>query len=511
MPLTSTVSVDQSVPSIGSVPLWINGRATASLSSRVGEVTNAASAEVVRTVPFASAADVDAAVQAAVVAFPAWREMPALRRARILGRFRELMQIHQREIAKIISEEHGKVLDDAMGSVQRGIEVAEFVTGIPHLLKGTHSESVGRGIDAHSRLQPLGVCVGITPFNFPAMVPMWMFPVALACGNTFVLKPSEKVPSASVRMAELLRDAGLPDGVFNVVHGDREAVDALLIHPAVQAISFVGSTPVARHVYETAAAAGKRVQALGGAKNHAVVLPDADLDFTADALIGAAYGSAGERCMAISVAVAVGDVADTLVEKLAERASRLKIGPGLQEGMDMGPLVTRAHRDRVKGYVDAGVAEGARLVVDGRQLSGPEYDLGFFLGPSLFDHVSTDMSIYRDEIFGPVLVVVRVPSFDEAIALVNRNPYGNGTALFTGSGGAARRFEEEIEVGMVGINVAIPVPMAFYSFGGWKQSLFGDLHVHGMEGIYFYTRRKAVTTRWTSLYAGPGFHMPTLG
>jgi malonate-semialdehyde dehydrogenase (acetylating)/methylmalonate-semialdehyde dehydrogenase len=445
------------------------------------------------------------------VAFPAWRETPALRRARILGRFRELMQIHQREIAKIISEEHGKVLDDAMGSVQRGIEVAEFVTGIPHLLKGTHSESVGRGIDAHSRLQPLGVCVGITPFNFPAMVPMWMFPVALACGNTFVLKPSEKVPSASVRMAELLRDAGLPDGVFNVVHGDREAVDALLIHPAVQAISFVGSTPVARHVYETAAAAGKRVQALGGAKNHAVVLPDADLDFTADALIGAAYGSAGERCMAISVAVAVGDVADTLVEKLAERASRLKIGPGLQEGMDMGPLVTRAHRDRVKGYVDAGVAEGARLVVDGRQLSGPEYDLGFFLGPSLFDHVSTDMSIYRDEIFGPVLVVVRVPSFDEAIALVNRNPYGNGTALFTGSGGAARRFEEEIEVGMVGINVAIPVPMAFYSFGGWKQSLFGDLHVHGMEGIYFYTRRKAVTTRWTSLYAGPGFHMPTLG
>jgi malonate-semialdehyde dehydrogenase (acetylating)/methylmalonate-semialdehyde dehydrogenase len=511
MPLTSPVPVDQPVPSVASVPLWINGRATAALSSRAGDVTNAATGEVIRSVPFAGAADVDAAVQSAVAAFPAWRHTPALRRARILGRFRDLMQQHQREIATVISEEHGKVLDDAIGSVQRGIEVAEFVTGIPHLLKGSHSESIGRGIDASSRLQPLGVCAGVTPFNFPAMVPMWMFPVALACGNTFVLKPSEKNPSASIRMAELLRDAGLPDGVFNVVHGDQEAVNALLTHADVQAVSFVGSTPVARHVYETAAAAGKRVQALGGAKNHAVVLPDADLDFTADALIGAAYGSAGERCMAISVVVAVGDVADPLVAKLGERASRLKIGPGLAEGMDMGPLVTRAHRDRVKRYVDAGEAEGAQLVVDGRRLRGAEYERGFFLGPSLFDHVSTDMSIYRDEIFGPVLVVVRVPSFDEAIALVNRNPYGNGAAVFTGSGGAARRFEEEIEVGMVGINVAIPVPMAFYSFGGWKQSLFGDLHVHGMEGVYFYTRRKAVTSRWTSLYAGPGLHMPTHG
>jgi malonate-semialdehyde dehydrogenase (acetylating)/methylmalonate-semialdehyde dehydrogenase len=499
------------MPGVASVPLWINGRAAEALSSRVGNVTNAATGDVVRTVPFAGKADVDRAVAAARAAFPAWRDTPPLRRARVLGRFRDLMQRHQRDIAAVITEEHGKVLDDAMGSVQRGIEVAEFVTGIPHLLKGAHSESIGRGIDAHSRLQPLGVCAGITPFNFPAMVPMWMFPVALACGNTFVLKPSEKNPSASIRMAELLHEAGVPDGVFNVVHGDREAVDALLTHPDVQAISFVGSTPVARHVYETAAAEGKRVQALGGAKNHAVVLPDADLDFTADALIGAAYGSAGERCMAISVVVAVGDVAEPLVARLAERARRLKVGPGTAEGMDMGPLVTREHRDRVKGYIDAGEAERAELVVDGRTLRGPEFDRGFFLGPTLFDHVSTDMSIYRDEIFGPVLVVVRVPSFDEAIALVNRNPYGNGTALFTGSGGAARRFEQEVEVGMVGINVPIPVPMAFYSFGGWKQSLFGDLHVHGVEGVYFYTRRKAVTSRWTSLYAGPGFHMPTHG
>jgi malonate-semialdehyde dehydrogenase (acetylating)/methylmalonate-semialdehyde dehydrogenase len=372
------------------------------------------------------------------------------------------------------------------------------------------SESVGRGVDAYSLRQPLGVCAGITPFNFPAMVPMWMFPLALVCGNTFILKPSEKDPSASVKIAELLREAGLPDGVFNIIHGDKEAVDAILMHPEIKAVSFVGSTPVAKYIYATAAAQGKRVQALGGAKNHAVVLPDADLPFAVDALIGAGYGSAGERCMAISAVVAVGDVATPLVNALAERARSLKVGPGLSEGNDMGPLVTESHRDKVKGYVDAGVAQGATLVVDGRGFNVPSHDKGFFLGPSLFDHVTPEMTIYQDEIFGPVLVVVRVDTLDDAIALINRNPYGNGTALFTSSGGAAQRFEEQIEVGMVGINVPIPVPMAFYSFGGWKQSLFGDLHVHGVEGLKFYTRTKAVTSRWTrsDTPASP-FNFPT--
>jgi malonate-semialdehyde dehydrogenase (acetylating) / methylmalonate-semialdehyde dehydrogenase len=512
MSTTPTANARVTSATAATVPLWINGRAAASLSSRAGEVTNPATGDVVRTVPFANAADVDAAVRAAALAFPTWRSTPPLRRARVLVRFRELMEQHHREIAALITEEHGKVFDDAIGSVQRGIEVVEFVTGVPHLLKGEHSESVARGVDAHSRFQALGVCAGITPFNFPAMVPLWMFPVALACGNTFVLKPSEKNPSASIRMAELLKDAGLPDGVFNVVHGDRETVDALLHHPEIKAVSFVGSTPVAKHVYETATAAGKRVQALGGAKNHALVLPDADLDFAADALVGAAYGSAGERCMAISAVVAVGDVADQLVTKLAERARRLKVGPGTVDGTDMGPLVTSVHRDRVRGYVDTGVAEGAMLLLDGRGLQVRGYERGFFLGPTLFDRVTTEMTIYRDEIFGPVLIVLRVPTFDAAIDLINRNPYGNGTAIFTSSGGAARRFEEEVEVGMVGINVPIPVPMAFYSFGGWKQSLFGDLHMHGIEGVYFYTRRKAVTTRWTSSDTNrPGFHMPTLG
>jgi malonate-semialdehyde dehydrogenase (acetylating) / methylmalonate-semialdehyde dehydrogenase len=493
------------------IPFWIDGKPTAAQSIRTGDVTRAATGEVVRRVPYANAADVDAAVRAAAAAYPGWRATTPLRRARVLARFRELMEQHAREIAAVIAEEHGKVLADALGSVQRGIEVVEFVSGVPHLLKGDHSDSVGRDIDAHSRFEPLGVCVGITPFNFPAMVPMWMFPVALACGNTFVLKPSEKNPSASIRMAQLLQEAGLPDGVFNVVHGDREAVDGLLHHPEVKAVSFVGSTPIAKHVYETATSAGKRVQALGGAKNHAVVLPDADLDFTADALIGAAYGSAGERCMAISAVVAVADAADRLVPKLADRARALKVGASDVDGMDMGPLVTGAHRDKVKGYVDAGEFEGAAILVDGRGLKVAGCENGFFLGPTLFDHVTPDMSIYRDEIFGPVLVVVRVDSLDAAIDLINSNPYGNGTAIFTNSGGAARRFEERVEVGMVGINVPIPVPMAFYSFGGWKQSLFGDLHMHGMEGVYFYTRRKAVTTRWPSTDASrPGFHMPTM-
>jgi malonate-semialdehyde dehydrogenase (acetylating)/methylmalonate-semialdehyde dehydrogenase len=498
--------------SVPTIPLWIDGRPVMPRSKRAAGVTNAATGQAIRSVPLANAEDVDAAVAAAKGAFPGWRDTTPLRRARILTRFRELMEQHQTDLANIVSEEHGKVLLDAMGSVQRGLEVVEFAIGAPHLLKGEHAESVGRGVDAHSRHQPLGVCVGITPFNFPVMVPMWMFPMALACGNTFVLKPSEKDPSASVRMAELLKKAGLPDGVFNVVHGDKVAVDALLGHPDVKAVSFVGSTPVARYVYATATENGKRVQALGGAKNHAVVLPDADLEFTADALLGAAYGSAGERCMAISAVVAVGETGDRLVEKLAEKARLLRVGPGTTEGMDMGPLITGAHRDRVESYVAAGIAEGATLVVDGRGLKIPGHEAGFFLGPSLFDRVTPEMSIYRDEIFGPVLVVVRAQTLTEAIALINRNPYGNGTALFTSSGGAARRFEEEIEVGMVGINVPIPVPMAFFSFGGWKQSMFGDLHVHGIEGVSFYTRTKAVTARWPNQDVRPaGLHMPTLG
>jgi malonate-semialdehyde dehydrogenase (acetylating)/methylmalonate-semialdehyde dehydrogenase len=474
-------------------------------------VLNPATGEVIRTVPMADAQDVDRAVAAAAAAFPAWSATPVMRRARIMARFLELLTAHQKEIATLISEEHGKVFLDAMGSVQRGIEVVEFVCGAPHLMKGELLPTVGRDVDTYSRLEPLGVCAGITPFNFPAMVPLWMFPVAIACGNTFVLKPSEKDPSASVRMAQLLKEAGLPDGVLNVVHGDAEAVNAILDHPGIKAVSFVGSTPIARHVYSRAAEHGKRVQALGGAKNHAVVLPDASLDITADAIAGAAYGSAGERCMAISAVVAVGAVADPLVDALAQRAKKLKVGPGLAEQMDMGPLVTAAHRTRVKGYIDAGASEGAELVVDGRGLAIAGHENGFFLGPTLFDRVTTSMSIYRDEIFGPVLIVLRVDSLDEAIELVNRNPYGNGTAVFTESGAAARKFENEIEVGMVGINVPIPVPVSFFSFGGWKQSLFGDLHVYGTEGIKFYTRTKTVTTRWPRESAAGAFHMPTMG
>jgi malonate-semialdehyde dehydrogenase (acetylating)/methylmalonate-semialdehyde dehydrogenase len=494
------------------IPLWINGRESTSPTARFGDVTNASTGAVVRVVPLATAADVDAAVAAATAALPAWRATPPLRRARLLTRFRELVERDQQKIASVISEEHGKVFLDAMGELQRGIEVVEFASGAPQLLKGSYSESVGRGVDAYSRLEPVGVCAGITPCNFPAMVPMWMFPVALACGNTFILKPSEKDPSASVVLAELLKEAGVPDGVFNVVHGDREAVDAILHHPGIHAVSFVGSTPIAKHVYATAAASGKRVQALGGAKNHAVVLPDADVALAADALVGAAYGSAGERCMAISAVVAVGAVVDPLVAQLRELAMRLKVGPSSVEGMGMGPLVTRAHRDRVAAYVDAGVAEGAVLVVDGRGLRVAGHEDGFFLGPTLFDRVTPDMAIYQDEIFGPVLVVLRVDTLDEAIELVNRNPYGNGVAIFTNSGGAARRFEERIEVGMVGINVPIPVPMASYSFGGWKQSLFGDQHMYGPEGIAFYTRTKAVTSRWPKDDGGPsGLVMPTLG
>jgi malonate-semialdehyde dehydrogenase (acetylating)/methylmalonate-semialdehyde dehydrogenase len=495
------------------VPLWINGKPVASTSTRTAEVTNPATGAVTRFAPMGGKADIDAAVAAAQAALPAWRDTPPLRRARIMQKFLTLMQANQAELARLASEEHGKTLPDAMGSVQRGIEVIEFACGIPHLLKGEHTENAGTGVDCYSLRQPVGVCAGITPFNFPVMVPLWMFPVAIACGNTFVLKPSEKVPSASMKMAELFKDAGLTDGVFNVVHGDKEAVDLILNHPGISAVSFVGSTPIAKYIYETCAKNGKRVQALGGAKNHAVVLPDADLEFTADSLIGAGYGSAGERCMAISAVVAVGAIADPLVALIKKKALEVKIGPGDATGMDMGPLVTKVHRDKVKGYIDSGEKEGAKLVVDGRTykpVSG--YENGFYLGTTLFDQVKTDMTIYKDEIFGPVLIVLRVNTLDDAIAMINANPYANGTAIFTGSGGAARKFENEIQVGMVGVNVPIPVPMAFFSFGGWKNSLFGDLHVHGMEGVKFYTRTKVITKRWTdSSTPAPGLNMPTLG
>jgi malonate-semialdehyde dehydrogenase (acetylating)/methylmalonate-semialdehyde dehydrogenase len=498
--------------SLAVVPYWIGGKAVAASTTRLGDITNPATGEVIRHVPLANRADIDSAVAAAKAAFPAWRDTPALRRSRVLARFRELLDANREQLARLASEEHGKTVPDAVGSVSRGIEVVEFACGIPHLLKGQFTENAGTGVDCHSLRQPVGVCVGITPFNFPAMVPMWMFPVAIACGNTFVLKPSEKVPSCSMRLAELLHEAGLPPGVFNVVHGDKEAVDLLLTHADVGAVSFVGSTPIARHVYETCAQHGKRVQALGGAKNHAVVLEDADLEFTADALTGAAYGSAGERCMAISAVVAVGSAGDKLVAKLADKARAIKLGPGDAKGVEMGPLVSGVHRDRVAGYIDAGVAEGAKLVVDGRNAKVAGFENGFFVGTSLFDNVTPAMSIYRDEIFGPVLVVLRAKSLDEAIALVNANPYGNGTAIFTASGAAARRYASEIEVGMVGVNVPIPVPMAFYSFGGWKNSLFGDLHVHGVEGVNFYTRGKVITSRWPDdATVSAGLNMPTLG
>ena len=494
------------------LPLWIGGRAVPARTARYGEVTNPATGEVIRHVPLGNAEDVDRAVQAAAAAWPGWRAAPPLRRARLLMRFRELMDQHKKALARLVTEEHGKTLADAEGSITRGIEVVEFASGIPHLVKGEFSENVGSDVDSWSLRQPVGVCAGITPFNFPAMVPMWMFPVALACGNTFILKPSERDPTFSLRMAELLAEAGLPDGVFNVVHGDKEAVDAILVHPGIKAVSFVGSTPIAKYIYETGAAHGKRVQALGGAKNHAIVLPDADVPFAADAIIGAGYGSAGERCMAISAVVAVGDVGDALVDALASRARDVKVGPGDGQGVEMGPVVTCAARDRIVGYIDGGVTAGAKLVVDGRKPRIPGHENGFFVGPTLFDGVTPEMAIYRDEIFGPVLVVVRAESLEAAIALVNRNPYANGAALFTRSGHAARRFQEDVEVGMLGINVPIPVPMAFYSFGGWRNSLFGDLHVHGMDGVRFYTRGKAVTARWPDDgSAAPGFHMPLMG
>ncbi|HEX2651685.1 MAG TPA: CoA-acylating methylmalonate-semialdehyde dehydrogenase [Burkholderiales bacterium] len=493
---------------LDTVPVWINGKPLA-LAGRMGDVFNPATGQVVRRVPLCNEDTIDKAVKAAAAALPEWRDWPPVRRARVLQKFLALLQENQKQLASIVTAEHGKTLPDAMGSVQRGMEVVEFACGIPHLLKGEHSENVGTGVDCHTVRQPVGVCAGITPFNFPVMVPLWMFPVALACGNTFVLKPSEKDPSASIFMAELLKQAGLPDGVFNVVHGDKAAVDALLSHEKVSAISFVGSTPIAKYIYETAARNGKRVQALGGAKNHAVVLPDADMEFAADALIGAGYGSAGERCMAVSAVVAVGSAGDRIVKLLEEKAKKIKVGAGDRDGMDMGPLITGEHRDKVKGFVDKGVAEGAKLVVDGRNHGIKE---GFFLGTTLFDQVKPGMEIYKHEIFGPVLSVLRASSLEEAIAIVNANPYANGAAIFTESGGAARRFANEVSIGMVGVNVPIPVPVAFYSFGGWKSSLFGDLHVHGMEGVKFYTRTKAITTRWPHQDTpAAGFNMPTLG
>src|SRR5271157_6034262 len=479
------------------LPLWIGGRATPALTSRYGEVTNPATGEVLRHVPLSTAADVAAAVAAAVAAWPAWRAAPPLRRARILMRFRELLEAHKKDLARLLSEEHGKTRLDAEGSLTRGIEVVEFATGVPHLLKGEFSDTVGSDVDSFSLRQPVGVCAGITPFNFPAMVPLWMFPIAIACGNTFVLKPSERDPSLSLRMAELAQDAGLPDGVFNVVHGDKEAVDAILDHPDIRAVSFVGSTPIARYVYQTGTAKGMRVQALGGAKNHMVVLPDADLDLAADAATSAGFGSAGERCMAVSALVAVDPVGDELVSRIAERVAKLRVGPGSDERSEMGPLVTGPHRDKVASYLDSVVRQGATLAVDGRvhPVIGGQQE-GFWLGPSVLDHVTPEMSCYTDEIFGPVLSVLRAPTYEAALDLVNDSPYGNGVAVFTNDGGAARRFVSEAEIGMVGVNVPIPVPMAYYSFGGWKASLFGDTHVHGTEGVHFYTRGKVVTSRW---------------
>src|SRR5438874_1288378 len=490
---------------------FIDGERADAKSGRWGDVFNPATGEKIRHVDFGNAAEVDIAVKAAAAAFPAWAATPPLTRARILFKFLELLAREHDNLARVISEEHGKVFSDAQGEITRGVEVVEFACGIPHLLKGEFTEQVGRGIDSWSVRQPLGVCAGITPFNFPAMVPMWMFPMALACGNTFILKPSERDPSPGFRIAELLLEAGLPPGVFNVVNGDKEAVDAILNHPDVDAVSFVGSTAIAEYIYATAAQNGKRVQALGGAKNHMVVMPDADLDQATDALMGAAYGSAGERCMAVSVAVAVGGVGDKLMDKLVPRVRALKVGPGTDPEAEMGPLVTGQHLAKVRSYVDLGVKEGARLVVDGRGLKLQGYEDGFFLGGCLFDEVKPEMRIYQEEIFGPVLSVVRAPDFEDAVKLVNDHEYGNGVAIFTRDGDAAREFTSRIQIGMVGINVPIPVPMAFHSFGGWKRSLFGDMAVHGMEGVRFYTRLKTVTARWpTGIRAGAEYTMPTM-
>ncbi|MEM7652370.1 MAG: CoA-acylating methylmalonate-semialdehyde dehydrogenase [Pseudomonadota bacterium] len=491
---------------------WIDGKRTAGASGRTADVFNPATGEVSSQVPLASASEVDAVVAGATTAFEGWAAWTPLRRARVLFKFKELVEANMDRLAAAITSEHGKVLSDAAGEMIRGLEVVEFATGIPHLLKGEYTESVGTGVDGWTVRQPLGVVAGITPFNFPAMVPMWMFPMALACGNSFILKPSERDPSVSLILAELLKEAGLPDGVFSVVQGDREAVEAILAHPGISAVSFVGSTPIAEHIYHTGCTNNKRVQALGGAKNHMVVMPDADLEQATDALIGAAYGSAGERCMAISVAVAVGEqTGDALVKKLTPRVQSLKVGPGTDAEAEMGPLITSQHLAKVEGLIDQGVKEGAELVVDGRGLKLQGYENGYFTGGSLFDRVTTDMTIYKEEIFGPVLSVVRAESYDEAVDMINRHEYGNGTSVFTRDGDTARDFANRINVGMVGVNVPIPVPMAFHSFGGWKRSLFGDHHMHGPEGVRFYTKMKAVTQRWpTGIRSGAEFVIPTM-
>jgi malonate-semialdehyde dehydrogenase (acetylating)/methylmalonate-semialdehyde dehydrogenase len=493
------------------LPHFIGGEPVTRAGGRTAPVYDPATGAVTKTVGLADAALMSEAVASAAAAFPGWAATPAHLRARIFFKFRELVVRDEDRLAAIITSEHGKVVSDAKGELLRGLEVVEFACGIPQMLKGEYSEGVGRNIDAVSIRQPLGVVAGITPFNFPAMVPMWMFPVALACGNSFILKPSERDPSLAVELAKLLKEAGLPDGVFSVVHGDKDAVDALLDDPRIEAISFVGSTPIAEYIHQRGTANGKRVQALGGAKNHMIVMPDADMDQAVDALMGAGYGSAGERCMAISVAVPVGaETADRLVEALAPRVRALKIGPGSDDTNDMGPLVTGAHRDKVRGYVDLGIEEGASLVVDGRDLRLQGYEEGFFLGGCLFDNVTRDMRIYKEEIFGPVLSVVRAGSFEEAIGLVNDHEYGNGTAIFTRDGRTAQDFLNRVKVGMIGVNVPIPVPMAFHSFGGWKRSLFGEHHMHGPEGVRFYTRYKTATMRWpTGPSTGADFIMPT--
>ena len=490
---------------------FVGGKVIDGTSQRKGQVFNPATGEQESEVVLATKSDLDKTVEIAKKAFETWSLKPALQRARVMFKFKELIEKNFDELTKLIVSEHGKVYEDAKGSLIRGLEVVEFACGIPHVLKGEFSENVGTNVDSYSMRQPLGVAAGITPFNFPAMVPMWMFPLAIACGNTFILKPSEKDPSCPMRLAELLHEAGLPAGVFNVVNGDKEVVDAILTNNDIKAVSFVGSTPIAKYIYENAAKNEKRVQALGGAKNHLVVMPDCDLEGAVNGLMGAAYGSAGERCMAQSVAVAVGDIGDELVSRLVKKAEALKIGPGMDKSSEMGPLVTKQHLEKVKGYVDLGVKEGAKLALDGRDLKLQGYENGFYIGGCLFDHVTTDMRIYKEEIFGPVLSVVRVKTFEEATKMINEHEYGNGVSIYTRDGDAGRTFASKIQVGMVGINVPIPVPMAFHSFGGWKRSLFGDSGMHGMEGIKFYTKLKTITSRWPSgIRSNPEFIMPTM-
>jgi malonate-semialdehyde dehydrogenase (acetylating)/methylmalonate-semialdehyde dehydrogenase len=496
---------------VRTVEHWIDGAITPGQSTRQSPVWNPATGQQQAQVALGTAADLDTAVSAAAKAFEQWSQVSLSRRTKIMFRFRELLNRHARELAEVISDEHGKVIHDALGEVQRGMEVVEFACGIPQLLKGEYTDQASTGVDVFSFREPVGVVAGITPFNFPIMVPMWMHPVAIACGNTFILKPSERDPSVSLRVAELYAEAGLPNGVFNVVQGDKEVVDAILDHPDVAAVSFVGSTPIARYIHERGTQKGKRVQALGGAKNHAIVLPDADVDFASEHLIAAAFGSAGERCMAISAAVTVGDAADPVLEAVASKAQSVKVGPGRDVKSEMGPVVTPQARDRIVSLITSGEQQGARLTVDGRGYRVPGHDEGFWVGPTVIDEVTPEMDVYKEEIFGPVLSVVRADSVDEAIALINSNQYGNGTAIFTSNGEAARRFMRGVKVGMIGINVPIPVPMAYYSFGGWKDSLFGDKHIHGPEGVSFYTRGKVVTSRWPHVEhpAGASYHFPT--